>query len=364
MTVPVPQVDPSEITLANVEELARSRLDAGMRAYFGGGAAGERTLRRNLGAYREFVLRPRVLAGLESTSTVARVAGHDLGMPVLAAPMASLRLAHPDGDEGIAGAAAATGAGVVLPTLSLSTPQQVAAAAPDAVRWYQVYVLRDRGLTDELIGEALAAGYTAIVLTVDLPVIGTRDRELAASWAVPEPDVPALRRAIERGAPERGPGQPGFPLVDPTVDWPYVERLCSRFGVPVLVKGVLRADDALLAAEHGAAGIVVSNHGGRQLDGVAATISALPEISEAVADRLDVLVDSGVRRGSDVVTALALGARAVMVGRPVMWGLVAAGEAGARRVLELFREEIEVALHLLGCARPADVSRDRVGRRT
>ena len=360
----MPQVEPSGITLANVEELGRSRLDPSMRAYFGGGAAGERTLRRNLGAYREYVLRPRVLAGLESTSTAARVAGHDLGMPLLAAPMASLRLAHPDGDEAIARAAAATGAGAVLPTLSISTPQAVAAAAPDAVRWYQVYVLRDRGLTDELIGEALAAGYTAIVLTVDLPVVGTRDRERAEAWDVPERDVPALARAIERGAPERQPGQHGFPLLDPAVDWPYVERLCARFGVPVLVKGILRADDALRAAEHGASGIVVSNHGGRQLDGVAATISALPEVVEAVGDRLDVLVDSGVRRGSDVVTALALGARAVLVGRPLMWGLVAAGEAGAQRVLELFREEIEVALHLLGCARPADVGPDRVGRRT
>jgi 4-hydroxymandelate oxidase len=359
----MPQVDPAKITLANVEELGRGLLEPGMRAYFGGGAAGERTFRRNLGAYREYVLRPRVLAGLESTSTATRVAGHDLGMPLLVAPMASLRLAHPDGDEGVARAAAATGAGAVLPTLSMSTSEAVAAAAPDALLWYQVYVLRDRGLTDELIGEALAAGYRAIVLTVDLPVIGTRDRERAEAWGVPERDVPALARAIERGASERAPGQHGFPLLDPTVDWPYVERLCSRFGVPVLVKGILRADDALLAAEHGAAGVVVSNHGGRQLDGVAATISVLPEIVEAVGDRLDVLVDSGVRRGSDVVTALALGARAVLVGRPVVWGLVAAGEAGARRVLELFREEIEVALHLLGCARPADVGPDRIGRR-
>ncbi len=350
--------DPAAIQLSTVEQWAAAHLDPTWYAYFAGGAAAERTLRGNVTGFDRFELRPRVLAEFEAATAATRVLGHELSMPVLTAPMAFMRMAHPDGDEGIARAVAATGAGMLLSTLSPSTPAEVAAAAPTATRWLQLYVLRDRGLSDDLVAEALEAGFSAIVLTADLPVIGSRGRELASGWAIPEDELPALVRARRAGATERG-----FDLLDPTVSWGEVDRLASQFGVPVVVKGILRADDAVLAADHGAAGIVVSNHGGRQLDGAPPAIAALPAIAEAAGDRVEVLLDGGVRHGSDVVTALGLGARAVLVGRQVLWGLAVGGEPGARRVLELLGSEIAVALRLLGCASPAEVGRDRVNPR-
>ncbi len=181
-------------------------------------------------------------------------------------------------------------------------------------------------------------------LTVDLPVVGSRDRERRIHWTFPEESLPAVRYALGRGAAG------GLPdLLDPALDWAYLERLCGSVPVPVVVKGVLEPEDARLAVEHGAAGIVVSNHGGRQLDGTAATIDALPWIADTVGDEIEILLDSGIRRGTDVATALALGATAVLAGRLPLWGLAAGGEDGARTVLELLREELEVALHLTGC---------------
>ena len=225
------------------------------------------------------------------------------------------------------------------------------------MRWLQVYTLADRSVTDELIAEALEAGFTAIVLTADLPVVGSRDRELRIDWTMPEDDVPTVVRARERGIDSHG-----LAVVDSALDWSYVEHLCSTFDVPVVVKGVLTAEDAVLAVDHGAAGVVVSNHGGRQLDLAPATIAVLPEVVAAVGDRVEVFVDGGIRRGPDVLVALALGARAVLAGRMPLWGLAAAGEQGAAEVLELLKEEIEVGLHLLGCRTPADVGADHVRR--
>jgi 4-hydroxymandelate oxidase len=344
------------ITLSDVERLARERLDPDWCEFFVGGAGDERTLRANVEAYGRHALRPRVLAGIETVSAAVTVLGQELAMPLLVAPVAYMRRAHEDRELGMARAAAAAGAGLCLSTFATATPAEVAAAAPDLARLYQVYTFRDRGLTDELIAEALDAGFTALVLTVDLPVVGSRDRELRIEWTMPEDDVPSVARASVDGDLQ-GP----VPVLnDPALDWSYVDHLRSRFGVPVVVKGVLTAEDAVLAAEHGAAGVVVSNHGGRQLDLAPATIDVLPEVVDAVGDRLDVLVDGGVRRGADVLVALALGARAVLAGRTPLWGLAAGGEEGATEVLRLLREEIEVGLHLLGCRTPADVGPQHV----
>ncbi len=337
------------ITLTDVERLAAERLDPGWYDYFAGGAGDERTLRANVEAFRRRALRQRVLAGIEQASTAATVLGHRLAAPVLVAPVAYQRRAHPDGEEGMASAAEAAGAGFCLSTFATASPADVSAAAPRCVRFLQVYVLRDRGVTDELIAQALDAGFTAVVVTVDLPVLGARDRERRTAWTLPEDDLPAVRYARERG------WVPGELWLDPALDWAYVERLASSLPVPVVVKGVLDAEDARLAAEHGVAGIVVSNHGGRQLDGVPASVDALPAIVEAAGDRLEILLDGGVRRGSDVLVALALGARAVLVGRQALWGLAAAGEEGAQAVLELLRDELRVALHLTGCASCAQI---------
>lgn len=349
--------DISTLTLTDVEERAFERLDPHWREYFAGGAGSERTLRENVSAFARYRLRQRVLCGIETVSTSTTVLGHELKVPLLVAPIAYMRRAHPDGEEGMARAAAAVGAGMCLSTFATASAAAVASAAPALPRFLQVYVYRDKGITDEVIAMALDAGFTGVFLTVDLPVVGSRDRERRIAWEFPEDDLPMVVFAKERGLTDHA----SVP-VDPALDWNYLEKLCASLQVPVAVKGVLEAEDAVLAAEHGAAAVVVSNHGGRQLDAVAPTIEALPAIAEAVGDRMEVLVDGGVRRGTDIATALALGARAVLVGRAPLWGLAAGGEAGARAVLELLREEVAVALHLMGCAGATEVGLRHVSR--
>ena len=345
------------ITLTDMEELAAERLDPHWREYFAGGAGSERTLRENIAAFGGYRLRQRVLCGIESVSTAVTVLGHELAMPVLVAPVAYMRRAHEDGEEGMARAAAAVGAGMCLSTFATTSPAAIAATAPGLARFLQVYVYRDRGVTDEVIAMAVDAGFSGVFLTVDLPVVGPRDRERRIAWEFPEDDLPMVVFARERGLSDHS----SVP-VDPALDWSYLERLCGSVPVPVVVKGVLEAEDAVLAAEHGAAGVVVSNHGGRQLDAVSPTIEALPAIADAVGDRLEVLVDGGIRRGTDIALALALGARAVLVGRAPLWGLAVAGESGARTVLELLRDELATALHLMGCADVTKVGQENVSR--
>jgi isopentenyl diphosphate isomerase/L-lactate dehydrogenase-like FMN-dependent dehydrogenase len=345
------------LSVRDYERLAEEQLAPDCLGYFAGGACDEWTLRENIEAFSRLHLRPRVLRGIDQVEPGTTVLGLELGFPLLVAPVGFMRKAHPDGEPAAARAAEATGAGFCLSTLATASAGEIAAAAPSVRRAFQVYVFRDHGFTDELVAAAIDAGFDALLLTVDLPVLGRRERELRGGWATPEDMVPSIRDALGRGA-----WQPGELSLDPGLDWPYLERLCGSVDVPVAVKGVLTADDALLAADHGAAGVVVSNHGGRQLDGVAASIDVLPEVADAVGDRLDVLVDGGVRRGTDVVKALALGAKAVLAGRAPVWGLAAAGEEGARAVLALLREEVEIALALLGCRTPGDVTPEHVLR--
>jgi isopentenyl diphosphate isomerase/L-lactate dehydrogenase-like FMN-dependent dehydrogenase len=292
-----------------------------------------------------------VLVGLAGVSTEAVVLGRRLSCPVIVAPTGWQSMFHPDGERGLARAAGAAGVGFCMSTFATCTPAEVASAAPDAARFYQIYVFRDHGLTDALIAEALEAGFTALFLTVDLASLGPRDRERETGWTMPE--VPNVIRAEASGAVLDD-------LLDPALDWGYVEHLVTRFGVPVVVKGILTPVDGVLAFEHGAQGVVVSNHGGRQLDGALPAIEALPGVVDAVAGRLEVMVDGGFRRGSDVLKAIALGAEAVLVGRLPLWGLGAAGEDGARVVLELLRQEIATDLHLVGCGSIAAVGREHV----
>jgi 4-hydroxymandelate oxidase len=267
--------------------------------------------------------------------------------PILVAPTAYHRLAHPDGEEGTARGAAAAEAIFCLSSLATAAPPEVAAASPDGARWFQLYVFKDRGLSRGLLDAAIENGYEAIVITVDLPVLGVRERDVRSQYVIPD----AL---VSRGA-MREHGALSLlqigELIDPTLTWADVEEFASRCGLPVFVKGVLTPEDARLAAEHGAAGVVVSNHGGRQLDTVSSGAEALPAIADAVGDRLDVIVDGGIRRGTDVLKALALGARAVMVGRPIIWGLAVDGENGVRAVLEVLLAEFDVALALAGVPR-------------
>jgi isopentenyl diphosphate isomerase/L-lactate dehydrogenase-like FMN-dependent dehydrogenase len=275
-------------------------------------------------------------------------------MPVLVAPMAFHQIAHEEGELATAKGAAAAGTLMCVSTVATATPRDIAEAAPGAPRWLQIYVFQDRGVSDGVIEQALGAGFSALVLTADLPVYGIRHREARTGFEAPEDDVPAIVSARERGGEKEEHHSLG--LLESGLEWNYVAELVERWNVPVLVKGLVTAEDAVLACEHGASGVVVSNHGGRQLDGAIASLEALPEVVAAVGDRAEVYLDGGVRRGSDVAMALALGARAVLVGRPAMYGLALGGAKGVEQVLEILREETENALALLGCRSPAEVS--------
>jgi isopentenyl diphosphate isomerase/L-lactate dehydrogenase-like FMN-dependent dehydrogenase len=337
------------------ERLAAERLDPGAHGYYAGGAGDELTLRDNVEAFRHWQLRPRLLIDVNACTTATTVLGQEVSMPLLVAPVAFQRVAHPDGEVGMARAAKAAGTVMCMSTMATSTPTEVAAV--DGPRWFQLYVFRDEEVTRELVSRAVDAGFTALVLTIDTPVFGRRERDLRTGFVIP-PEFPV----VSLGQGGLTPAET-FALLSSSVTWRDIERLASWSGLPVLVKGVLTEEDAKLACEHGASGVVVSNHGGRQLDGVSATIDALEEVVAAVDGRIEVLLDGGIRRGTDVVKALALGARAVLAGRAPLWGLAVDGEAGARHVLELLQAEILGALQLIGCTSPADVTRDRVAHK-
>lgn len=343
------------LNLRDYERLAAERLEPAAYAFFAGGAGDEVTLADNVEAYRRWQLRPRVLVDVAEPSTATTVLGEEIATPVLVAPVAYQRLVHPEGEVAMARATAA--AGTILCLSSFATASWEEVAATGSRRWFQLYVPSDEGRAVEIVTGAEAAGFGALVLTVDTPVLGRRERDLRARFALPEGMQVPLRGG-DRLTPARA-----FESMSASVSWSQLERLASLSRLPIILKGILTAEDARLACEHPVAAIVVSNHGGRQLDGVAATIDALPEVVEAVDGRLEVLVDGGIRRGTDVVTALALGAQAVLVGRPPVWGLAADGEAGARRVLELLRSEVELALQLVGCRSPAGLTPDHAARR-
>ena len=337
-------MDPTQLlNVWDYERAAEEKLDPATFGYFAGGANDEWTLFENLEAFNRWVLRPRVLVDVSSVNAATSVLGVEVSFPVLVAPMAFQGLAHPDGEQAMARGAAAAGTVMCLSTLSTVSLEDAAEAAPDGARWFQLYWGPHRAKVQDLVERAEAAGYSAIVVTVDLPEVGRRERDLRTGFEAPTQlsDV-----------------------VDNSLTWRDLEWLREHTSLPLLVKGVLTAEDATLACEAGVEGIVVSNHGGRQLDGVAASLDALPEIAEAVGDRAEVLLDGGVRRGTDVVKALALGADAVFAGRAALWGLAVGGAEGVERVLALLRDEFTLALALSGCASPAEVTRAHVGPAT
>jgi isopentenyl diphosphate isomerase/L-lactate dehydrogenase-like FMN-dependent dehydrogenase len=347
--------------VADFERAAEEKLDPGVAGYFFGGAGDELTLEENVAAWGHWRLRPRMLAGLGEWETRAEVLGGEVSMPVLVAPVAYQGLVDPEGEAAMARAAAAAGTVMCLSTLATMRPRAVAEAAPSGRRWFQLYCFKDEGVTRALIEEAVECGYEAIVVTVDAPRGGNRERDRRTGFKIPaELGVPSVEAAL--GSGRAVTIEETFELMEPALTWSDLEDLASECRVPVLVKGVLTGEDAGRAVEHGAAGVVVSNHGGRQLDRCLAGADALPEVVDAVEGRGAVLVDGGIRRGVDVAIALALGADAVLVGRPALWGLAAGGEAGACRVLELLRDELELTLALCGCASPADLTRDHVQR--
>jgi 4-hydroxymandelate oxidase len=333
-------------SLTEVRQAAETALSDQARAYINGGAADETTLADNDASWSRLALAPRMLSGVTDPDLAVTLLGRRRPHPIVIAPTAFAKLVHPDAEPAIAQAAVETESIMCLSTFASTPPTAFAERVPDVARWFQLYVFSDRGESRELIAAAEESGYEALVLTVDRPVLGLRERE---------------RRMGVRADP--GGGNPiGSPLpvdtsstIDGSLTWSDLERLAAETELPVLVKGILTARDARLAAEHGAAGVIVSNHGGRQLDTTLSGADALPEVIDAVGSDLDVLVDGGVRRGTDIVKALALGARAVLVGRPLLWGLGIDGSAGARLVLELLLEELRIAMALTGAGSVAEL---------
>lgn len=352
------------INVFDFEEAARAKLPAMVFDYYAGGAQDEVTLRANRAAFERIALRYRVLMDVSHRDLVTTVLDQPVAMPILIAPTAFHGLAHPEGEVATARAAAKAGTIMVLSTLSNAPLEGVVRAAPGAV-WFQLYVYRDRGATKALVERAEAAGCTALVLTADAPLLGRRERDVRHRFHLPEALVASNVLAAGYGhiaAQASGSGLATYvaSLLDASLTWKDLAWLRAITRLPLLVKGIVRSDDAVRAVEHGAAGVIVSNHGGRQLDTAPATLDVLPDIAEAVGDRAAVLLDGGIRRGSDVVKALALGARAVLVGRPILWGLAVDGENGVFRVLSILRDEFDLAMALCGCPGVRDVTRDLV----
>jgi 4-hydroxymandelate oxidase len=350
----------SILSVADYERLAEEQLEPGPWAYLAGGSGDEWTLHENRVAFARWTFRPRILRDVAEISTATTVLGTPVGLPVIVAPVAYQQLYHPDGECATARGAAAAGAGMAVSTFSTRSHEEIAAAAPGLVQWCQLYVFQDRGVTREHLAGAAAAGCRAVVLTVDTPRLAQRERDLRVGFELPS-DLPLPYARAAVGEAAHNPADQ-FALLDSSVSWRDLEWIASEGQLPVVLKGVVTAEDAELAVEHGAAAVVVSNHGGRQLDGAPATLDALPEVADAVAGRMEVYLDGGIRRGSDVAKAIALGARGVLSGRAPVFGLAVAGEDGVRHVLELLRDELMLALCLLGCTSPAELTRAHVQR--
>jgi 4-hydroxymandelate oxidase len=351
-------------TLADFERAALARLPVMAREYLIGGAGDERTLRRNLEAFGEIRLKPRVLRDVSALDTRVSLLGRVHAMPIVLAPTGYQGLFHAEGERETARGAAA--AGVTLGVSSVATtPLDEVARASDAPKWYQIYCQRDREWTRQQIRIAEDSGYEAFLLTVDTPVLGARDREKRAGFHLP----PSLQMAnfpplVEEYTRQRhhDPHDVYNPFLDPALTWKDFDALRELTRLPILLKGILAPEDARFAVEYGAAGILVSNHGGRNLDTVPATIEALPAVARAVGRRVPVLLDGGIRRGTDVVKALALGADAVLIGRPFVHGLALAGAAGVARVVELLHLELRSAMALLGVASLGQIGPDVLWR--
>jgi 4-hydroxymandelate oxidase len=343
-----PSPAPPPVNLLEFEPLARQRLPPATWDYIAQGAADELTLRRNREAFDAIRLKPRVLVDVSALDTRLELFGQKLDFPILLAPAAGQRLIHSGAEPEAARGAHAAGATLVVSTYASARIEEIARAAPVRL-WFQLYVQRDRAVTRDLVQRAEAAGSTALCITVDHPVIATRDRE--------------KRRGIRSFSPGHPPAPGGrvSPIyadaLDPTVTWETIGWIRSFAKTPVLLKGILAPEDARRAAAEGVAGVIVSNHGGRNLDTTPATIEALPAVAAAVQGSIAVLLDGGVRRGTDVVKARALGARAVLIGRPYLWGLAVHGAAGVQRVVEILRAELEAAMALCGAP-----SLDRISR--
>ena len=355
-------MDTQPINLLDYEQLARDKLSKTIYDYFAGGADNGITLRENSTAFDRLQLLPRILVDVSKRDTSTTLLGGPIPAPIIIAPTALAGMAHPLAEVAIARAAA--GLPMTLSTLSSMRLEDVAGVATGPL-WFQLYVYKDRAITRHLVERAEAAGYTALVLTVDVPVIGNRERDRRNNFKTPRRvtlknlESFALDNVADT-ANESAIAAYVASQIDPSLTWADLDWLRSITRLPVILKGVLRADDAQRAYEHGTTAIIVSNHGGRQLDTTPAAVDVLPDIVHAAGDKLEIIVDGGIRRGTDVLKAVALGAKAVMVGRPLLWGIAVNGEAGAHHVLEILQIEFDNAMALCGCASINEITPDLV----
>ena len=353
------------VNLDELESRAHEHLEQSAFDYLAGGAGDEWTLRENRAAWERFALLPRVLRGVGQRQLDTTVLGTRISFPVLVAPMAFHGLCDTDAETATVRGVAGAGTIFVASTMSNHSIETIAQAVAPALCWFQLYIHRDRGITTELVHRAEAAGYGALCLTVDTPMLGNRERDGRNRLRLPDHlelgNFTAAHGAMNRVETD-GSAVANYVRseVDPGLVWADLDWLRSITALPIVVKGVLHPEDATLAVAHGAASLVVSNHGGRQLDGVPAPITMLDAIVDRVGGRAEVLLDGGVRRGTDVLKALALGARAVMVGRPVLWGLALGGSEGVRAVLDHLRGELDLAMALAGCSAIGDIRRELV----
>lgn len=358
------QVPEHPMSWAAWEQAAAEALDDGARGYLFGGAGTEDAMRANLEAFRRWRIVPRMLRDVSERSMATEVLGTAMPAPVLLAPVGVQSILHPDGELASARAAASEGVPVIASTAGSYTLEEIAAAAGDGPRWYQLYWPRGEELAASFVARAEAAGYTALVVTLDTSLLGWRPRDLLGAYLpflksigianyLADPVFRSTLPAPPEEDPQAAVGQFVGVFSNPTVTWDDLAWLREQTALPIVLKGVLHPDDAREAVARGVDGIVVSNHGGRQVDGAIAPLDALPAVAEAVGDELAVLMDSGIRGGADAVRALALGARAVLLGRPAMWGLAVDGEAGVRTVLRSFLAELDLTLALSGHTSPA-----------
>lgn len=352
------------LNLAEYEAAARAVLPEMMYWYLDGAACDRITFNENRLAYGRWRLLPRVLRGLRDIDLSTTVLGQPISMPVMLAPVGMHRTVHDEGELATARAARAAGTIFTLSTVATYPIEEVAPLCDQW--WYQLYIYKDREITRDLVRRAEAAGAGALVVTVDTPVLGRREMDERGHFVLPEHVTIANVERSVRGLERMPANAAGSALsaytnnFDASLSWEDLDWLASITKLPIIPKGVLAAADARLAIEHGAKALIVSNHGGRQLDGSVATLDALPAIAREVNNAIEVYLDGGIRRGTDVVKALALGARAVLIGRPYAWGLAHDGEAGVLRVLELLRAELLNAMMLCGCAKPSEISRELV----
>ncbi len=351
------------LNVADVEAMARKKMPRASFDYYSGGAEDEKTLSRNRAAMDRWVLLHRVLVDVSGLDLATTFLGAPVTMPIALAPTAFHKLAHPEGERATARAAGKAGVLMTASTIA-STPLEIIAEEATGPLWFQLYVYKDRGLARDLAERAERSGYRALVLTVDTPILGRRERDHRNGFTLPAgvtmANFDAYGDAYRRWSFPGGMAARVHDLMDQSLTWDAVAWLRSFSRLPIVLKGIVRADDARRALDAGVDAIIVSNHGGRQLDGGEATILALPDVVEAVAGRMEVYVDGGFQRGSHVLKALALGARGVLIGRSYLYGLAAGGDAGVERVLEILRSELSMAMALAGVPRLADIDRSIV----